>query len=213
MRDLVRAALRKALFVAVFVPAIPSLADTVYDNFGLGNTFIINRDYLTNFDFMATPFVPTGGGNLEDIVTPIFSLDPPVTFGLYTDSAGQPGTLLEDWSVSVPGFPAQLVTLTSVQNPLLSADTPYWFVISLTSAQKNELAWYQNSQGVDGGIWLGFGLTNLTQFTPGSPTPAIQLNSTAEASTPEPASGILLGSALLLLLVKRQTATRKRQTT
>jgi hypothetical protein len=200
MSDLIRAAIRKTLFVAVFVPVIPCLAGTIYDNFGSSNTFTINRVYQSNFDFMATTFVSTGGGNLEDIVTPIFSLDPPVTFGLYTDFGGKPGALLEDWSVTVPGFPAQLVTLTSVQNPLLLAGTPYWFVISLTSTQKNELAWYQNNQSVNGGLYAGNSLNALLQFTPGSPTPAIQLNSTAAASTPEPSSGILIGGALLLLV-------------
>ncbi len=142
MRVPMSAAVRKALFVAVFVPAIPCLAATIYSNFGPGNTFIVNRDYQTNFDFMATSFVSTGGGILENIITPIFSLDSPVAFGLYTDSGGEPNALLEDWSVTVPGFPAELVTLTSAQNPLLFAGTPYWFVISLTGAQKT------NSPGI-----------------------------------------------------------------
>jgi hypothetical protein len=53
------------------------------------------------------------------------------------------------------------------------------------------------------GFGLGNSINNLLQFTPGSPAPAIQLNSTAAASMPEPASGILIGSTLLLLLATK----------
>ena len=127
-------------------------------NLGPSNSFIINRNYQTNFNFLATTFVATGGRHLGTIITPIFSLNPPVNFGLYTNSAGQPGTLLKDRSVTVPGFPAQFLTLTSVLNPSLSAGTEYWFVVSLTRGQKNDLAWCENDQGVDGGVWASFQL-------------------------------------------------------
>jgi hypothetical protein len=98
---------------------LPLFASAIYNNLGPSNSFVINRDYHTNVDFLATTFVTTGGGHLGTIMTPIFSLNLPVNFGLYTNSTGQTGTLLEDWSVTVPGFPAQFVTLTSIQNPSL----------------------------------------------------------------------------------------------
>lgn len=172
----------------------------IYSNLGPGDTFIINRDYQSNFNVMATTFVTTAGGNLGDISTPVFSLHSPVSFGLYTDSAGRPGTLLESWNSTVPGLPGILTTLNSVQHPLLSADTPYWFVIPLTAVQKNEVAWYQNSQGLNGGVWAG-NLNPLFQFSPGSPVPAIRL--TSIAAVPEPGIPLLLISGLLALALAR----------
>lgn len=203
-----RVVLLNALLALVLLAAMPLPAGTIYNDYGPGNSFIINRDYQTNFDFLATTFVTTGGGNLGTILTPLFSLNPPVSFGLYTDSADQPGALLENWSVPVPGFPAQIVTLNSAVNPFLSAGTQYWFVIALTSAQKNELAWYQNSQSVLGRVWAGFSLNGLLDFTPGSPAPAIQLNSTSPV--PEPADGMLFGSGLTLLGFARRKWSRNK---
>jgi len=198
-----------ALLLLGLGAATPSLADPLYSNLGPGNTFIINRDWQTNFDFMATPFVTTSGGNLGDILTPLFSLDNPVSIGLYTDSSGQPGTLLEGWSIDAPGFPGILTTIASVTNPLLSADTQYWLVITLTDAQKNELAWYENDQGIDGGIWAGNSLTGLISFEPASPAPAIQLDMVGSTSAmPEPGSGTLLAGLALILMLSRAAGRR-----
>jgi hypothetical protein len=171
----------------------PVRAGTIYNNLGPGNTWIVNREWDSNFDFMASPFVATGGGKLDTIVAPFFSLRSSVTFGLYTDSDGHPGTLLESWNVPVPGFPGVLTTLTSVLNPSLSSGTEYWFLID-NPGPPNPVAWYENNQGIPGGIWAGDKLSDPLDFDPASPLPAIQLNSIAE-----PASGILLGIGLLIL--------------
>jgi hypothetical protein len=174
-------------------------AAVIYSNLGAGDSFIINREYDVNSNFMATPFVTSDGGNLADIRTPLFSLNDPVTLGLYTDSSGIPGTLLESWSAIVPGIPGQLVTLASVQNPLLSADTQYWFVVTVTQAQRLNLAWYQNSQGFLGGIFESNDFKHWLQFVPDSPAPAIEL--TSIASVPEPRASMLLAGGLLILTV------------
>jgi hypothetical protein len=156
----------------------PSIAGTIYSNLSPGNTFLINRDYETSFGFMATTFVTTGQGTLDNILTPVFSLDSPVTFGLYTNSGDAPGALMESWTAAVPGFPGVLMTLPSIQNPFLAAATQYWFVIALSAAQRNNVAWYQNDEGITGGLWAGNSLDAMLEFVPDSPTPAIQLNST-----------------------------------
>jgi len=59
---------RAVLLGAVAVTSC--LAGTIYSDLGPGGAYIVNRDYETNFDFMATPFVTTGGGSLADIVIP-----------------------------------------------------------------------------------------------------------------------------------------------
>src|SRR5579863_6593353 len=95
----------------VLILAKPSAGETIYNNLSPVNTFLTNRDYQTNFAFMATSFVSTGQGNLDDVLTPVFSLDSPVTFGIYTDSGNAPGALLESWTATVPGFPATFLAL------------------------------------------------------------------------------------------------------
>ena len=140
-------------------------------------------------------------------MTPLFSLNNPVDLGLYTDSGGQPGSLLEDWNVDAPGFPGILTAIPSVQNPFLSADTQYWIVISVTTAQKDRLAWYQNNQGITGGLWIGSSLNGLIEAEAGMAIPAIQLNSTTPSAVPEPPSGTLLPALALLWITG---ATRRR---
>lgn len=79
---------------------------------------------------------------------------------------------------------------------------------SLDLRAKNKLAWYENNQSANGGVWAGFQLNGLLNFLPGSPIPAIQLNSTS-SSVPEPASGMLFGGGLLLLRFMRKKKSRK----
>jgi hypothetical protein len=185
------------------VAATRCVADTLYSDLGPGNTWIVNREYESDFDLMAAPFVTTGSGKLGDIVTPLFSLHNPVDLSLYTDSGDRPATLLESWSITVPSFPGILTTIPSVANPFLSADTQYWLVFPLTSLLKNNLAWYENNQGVTGGIWAGDNLNGLLNFVPASPAPAVQLNSLAPTSVPEPASAVTLAIVFALLMISR----------
>ena len=187
------------------------LAGTIYSDLGPGGAYIVNRDYETNFDFMATPFVTTGGGSLAEIVIPLFSLNNPVSLSLYSDSGGQPGSVLENWSVTVPGFPGLLTTIPSALNPFLSPGTEYWIVISLTTAQKDHLAWYQNSQGLAGGIWAGNVANGLLNFVPASPAPALELDSLQASATPEPHNRILIGVGLLALACAIQARARRRR--
>jgi hypothetical protein len=106
-------------------------------------------------------------------------------------------------------LPAQFVTLTSALNQLLSTGTEYWFVITNTAAE--EVAWYENNQGITGGVWAGNDLSSLLNFEGGSPVPAIQLNSLS--SVPEPATAVLLGGALPILVLssKRTRSNRARR--
>jgi len=130
-----------------------------------------------------------------------------VSLGLYTDSNDQPGSLLESWSITVPGFPGTLTTIPSVLNPVLSAGTQYWFVVTVTDAQKNKLAWYENDQNVSGGVWAGNSLDQMLNFVSGSPMPAIELNTVETSAVPEPAGGTLLVMGLaglaMLTIVSR----------
>jgi hypothetical protein len=85
----------KALLALMFFASRPCLGGTIYNNLGPNDSFTINRGYETNFTLSATSFTTTDGGKLDSILTSVFSLISPVTFTLYNDSNGQPGTLLE----------------------------------------------------------------------------------------------------------------------
>jgi hypothetical protein len=99
------------------IGATPCLADVIYNKLRPGNTWIVNREYDTNFDLPAPPFVISGEGQLGDIAIPLFSIDNPVSLSLYTDSGDKPGTLLEDRRVTVAGFPGVLTRSNLCVNP------------------------------------------------------------------------------------------------
>jgi len=195
-----------AAALAGLTTAKTALADVIFSNLGPGSTFIINREYDTNATFLATAFVTTGGGNLDTVSTPLFSLTPPVEIGLYTDGGTHPGSLIESWSVPAPGVPGILTTFSSVIHPSLAAATRYWLVIDQTHAE--QVAWYENDQSMPGGIWFGFDLNNLLEAVPASPMPALELASTAAAPVPEPATTLLFLASGLLLLAPGWTGRR-----
>lgn len=194
-----------------FLLASPLLADPVdvgsvlFSNLGSGNTFISNREYDSPSTFLLTPFAATAGGNLGRILTPVFCLHSPVTFGLYSNdplgASREPGT----WRVGVfplLGVPVVLTPLTSALNPMLTADMKYWF--GITQTQRFQVAWYENNQNVPGGIWEAFsagGIDELLEFVPDSPMPAIKLfaSSAPCPSVPEPTSVLLLAVGIPLV--------------
>jgi len=175
------------------------VGDTIlYNNLGPGNTYT-NFSLAAYQTYIATTFTTTSSGNLGSILIAgtLWLGSSPVTMGLYTDSSGEPGQLLESWDVSLPTsrYPP-VTTIQSVSSPFLDSGTQYWFVVTQTTGH---IEFYSNSQGVDGGYWAGDSIDAL--FDSGSffQSPAIQLN----AATPEPASGVLLGLGCLVLMTVR----------
>ncbi len=160
-------------------------ASVIYSNISgsfpgksVSNQFAISNGYV------GTTFVTTGSGTLASIETALyrsFGLGP-VTVGLYTDHYGAPSVLLETWTVplipqccaNVPAVMPPAITFTSVQHPVLSAATKYWFVANLGTA--NSVFWWFNDESVTGGWWVNNKVSPLNPGAEGSPTPGIQLN-------------------------------------
>jgi hypothetical protein len=184
--------------IIVFTSGAAS-AGVLYSNITSGFPADSGSDTSALNTYFGTTFTTTAGGNLGSIELGVTGTTSPVTLGLYTDSAGEPGTLLESWSAAIPtgsSFPP-LTTLTSVYNPLLSASTSYWLVFTQSSAF--QVNWYVNDESVAGGYWSGASLTTLSEGYPTGP-PGIQLN-----TIPEPATAMLLGLGFgALLLMKRR---------
>ena len=168
----------QVLLALACLSAKPCLGGTIYNNLGPNNSFLINYEYDTGVTYLATNFTATDGGRLDSILVPLFSLTAPVTITLYEDSNGMPGALLESWAATVPGIPAELATLMSVLHPSMFAGTTYWLVIA--QAKGFEVSWYQNNQTATGGIWEGGNLTQMLQFLPGNPMPALEVLSVEE---------------------------------
>lgn len=203
------------------IPAQLAGQTTLYNNLGPGNTSS-GSGYTDGIGagvvFVGTRVTATAGGALSTVLT-FFntSFATTVTMGLYTDSGGQPGTLLESWSApTVSQDTPGLITLTSVVHPVLTSGTPYWFVINPPNANRIG-TWYQNNQGVNGGMSYGSSANSLSSTLNSSgATPAIQLNAAAgpvPTPTPLPPSIFLtlIGLACVGLYFTRTTRAAARQ--
>jgi hypothetical protein len=179
--------------------AAPLCADTLYSDLGPGDSWNGSSAYDAGA-FLGTTFTVATSGFLENILLPVESnadfanID---SVGLYADSSGKPGTLLESWAALLPaeGNVPPLTDLTSLENPLLTAGTQYWLVVD---APLSGVMWDLNDQGVDGGAWSGASLNGMSQLFPADATPAIEVT-----SMPEPSSAVFCGIAFLGLIVFR----------
>lgn len=190
--------LRRAFFW--LVPALCCVsqlsAGIIYSNIGAGFPGDTGAYGFGGPSVEGTAFTATGQGNLWTIFVGIDGDSLPATVGLYSDSSGQSGTLLESWTFIVP---SSLPTLTSVLHPLLSSGTEYWFVMEIPNRGQNE-GWRMNDEGVTGGVWYGPGRNTWSQIFPDEATLGIQLTSVSE-----PTSAVLfvIGSFVLVPLSRR----------
>ncbi len=187
--------------------------NVLYTNLGLGDSYTadgLGVGSPSTF-VVGTMFTATGTGNLMQIKVPIADSNGSVTLGLYTNSGGLPGTLLEGWT-NLPvssnnlALPIPLVTVKSVVNPAVTAGSVYWFVaISAgTNVSANQgLEWDQSTQISTGGMWIGTSssLSSLTPSYTNGPPLAIELDSTAPGavtvfSPAQGATGVSLTTAL-----------------
>jgi hypothetical protein len=202
------AGLKNVLLAGLFISfaATQLQASSLYTNIGSG-PFPWGAAFTTESPSSSfsdgTEFFASASGNLGQILLPVADILGSVTFGLYTNASGQPGTLLEQWTnVTVPtsyqNIP--LLTLTSELNPFLSEGDDYWFVAT-SAATSRGLQWLPNNEGIPGGIWDGTSITSLTQILSGLSAPAIEVESTT--LTPELDTWILLAAGLVLLAGRR----------
>ncbi len=188
-------------FFALFLVGTQACADTIYTNLGPGESWN-GLDAYVSGSFFGTTFTATASGTLASIKIPVESnadFAYSDSIGLYEDSSGQPGTLLESWTVSLPpaGNIAPLTDLISLENPLLTAGTQYWLLIDAPTVG---VIWELNNQGLNGGLWGGTSLNEIAQSAASNAMPAIQLNATA---VPEPHSAMFIGFILLASAVFR----------
>jgi hypothetical protein len=138
-----------------------ALADTIFTDFGPGNTYNtgLGRIISNVGEAVLTPASQfTSGGNYSvtqiDVALGYIGGTNSITVSLFTDNNGSAGSLLQSWNVAAPGsFGAgagQIATISGISGIDLVSGTSYWLEMSVGS--NSESAWYVNSTGVTGGF-------------------------------------------------------------
>lgn len=148
-----------AVTACIFVIPKIAIADTVYSNFGAGNTFDTSSSWIVsgltsslNIAFApAMPFSSSIEANLTqiDIALGNISGGNNITLKLFTNSGGSLGTELGSWSVSnilnVNSGGPTVLTVGGINGVHLNAGGNYYLQASATGDAFN--GWYLNSTG------------------------------------------------------------------
>ena len=204
------------LFMQLLAP-LHSLASTVMftnlsqpgnqyapDGIGIGsNPFVPGL-----WNIAATRLIPQLSGVLDAIEVPLANVSGPTNFlaFLMTQTAGQPGTVLESYTLNnvATGNPTPLAAITSLLHPTLTAGTPYWFAVTTGPASFGY--WdFTTFQGDASGSpdfatenYLN-GLSSAWSIGTGGPTGREGALVVLGSTVPEPHSELLVGIGLLAL--------------
>lgn len=197
------------VIAALAVLAWPGNADTVFDNTSGVPTsgYIVGLNPNTGDSYLLSySFTPTGNFQLDSvgaIVSVAGGGDPTLSYFLYADSGGEPGTVLESWTgVTVPST-ATLETVAATSDIILAAGQQYWFGVT-TDIPTDSAAWWINPAGDTS---TGCDSINSGPFTCGtSATGAFQISGTP---VPEPGALSMLCAGLLGCLGLAQRRLRR----
>ena len=155
----------------------------------------------TTSDYEGIQFTATGTGSLFQVMVSPLALGAtsPVTWPLtlYTDSAGEPGTVLETWNISVSNSGTVPIMVASVVQPMITAGDVYWLVVQNTTQTSIADMGWENYSGDTGGFWTAE-FNTLNTMAQAFPTEG--LAGAELTTTPEPSSSALLGAGCVVLL-------------
>jgi hypothetical protein len=199
-----------AVVVATGVSATPAPADVLFDNFGSGDSYVVDTgwsvawgvDFGVDLD-QAAVFDVTGGDYFLDTIEIAIGhlFGPNLLFiDLHTDDAGVPGAVIDSTTISdVHPF--------GMFNPPLAADfggdvmleegESYWVAISTV----NDHAWFAWNYNVTGDLGLRADREDLGPWDPtsGDPRGAFRVN-----ATPVPAAPTLAALAMASMFGRRR---------
>jgi hypothetical protein len=139
----IAAGLASPAFVTLMALSTPASADTVFSNFGPGDSYDVSSGWVVGgatseqgFSQWAFAFTPSGNFTLAQIEVAISNSASPISVMLSLDhaSAGLPGGTIESWTLTdlpVFGVPPLVVqTVTPVSRVSLISGNEYWLVAS-----------------------------------------------------------------------------------
>jgi hypothetical protein len=147
--------------VLLFAAGSAIRADVIYTNFGSGNSYSTGAGLIVTNDgsawsSVAVGFVPSADYNLssiEFVATDLIPADAGATLGIFMDNGGQPGGAPVELftlagSLGQFGNAVPVMTVTSLLQPLLQANTLYW--IGMQGPAGSFIIWNQNSTNAAG---------------------------------------------------------------
>jgi hypothetical protein len=201
------------VWVGIF--ASPAIADTIFNDFGPGNStglaaYCVDGSSTapacssglsgSNSLAPAALFVSLGDFDVTQVDVSLSYTEGTnsAVISLFTDVADAPGTLLGSWDVSGQPFnPLPVTTVSGINGLMLSKGASYFLEIS-PGGESTEDSWTYNGLGLTGELYDppfgGFGLT----------LPAFDVLGTPLESVPEPASLVICGMALVALVTVRR---------
>ncbi len=150
-----------AAVVLIFACSGLVRADVIYTNFGTDSSWSAGTGLIVTHDdvawsSVAIGFIPSSNFNLssiEVVASELGSNDAGSLIGIFADDSGHPGgPALEsfrlDGMLGQFGGPAPVLAFTSLLQPLLLADTPYW--VGMQGPASGFIVWNQNSSFASG---------------------------------------------------------------
>ncbi len=189
------------MLLACASSSVLSAGTILYDTFGPGLTtdstlFAGGGSTI----IVGTPFVPSMTAQLGTVVAALGSNGGTAyAFSIWTDLAGDPGAMLEQWPVS-PSSSIANIQFSSVLEPTLYSGTQYWALYTATASANAGLDWGYYNLSPSGGFWLGSSPTGLVQVAANFAKPALHIEGT---TVPEPSTSVLFASVVAFLAVAR----------
>lgn len=205
--------MNKTILVAGAFLALGSaaFADTAYSSFDPGNTFNTGSGWTTSGMSSAIgheyvcgeTFVSATSGNVVQINIALGYVvgTNAATVSLYSDNAGELGSVLGSWNISDMGSFGSAYTPSSINiagGPAISAGSSYWVVAK--AADDAWLAWNQTLSGLTGTLYQSF--DGAPGYFPNANQAAFSVET---RPVPEPVSMVALASGALALMRRRRS--------
>jgi hypothetical protein len=196
------------------VAMLPAQGAVLFSNLGPGDTFnTASGNVIDNNQYVASNFTASETASITSLRLALRSSSASafdLIVSLRSPGSFPTGSVLESWTISGSSLSqstAQIETLISLTNPLLTSGETYWIRLESQVASPSRFVWHMNSTGDQG---IAISQTQGTSWLSGpfATAPAFEVNGSA---VPEPSAALLLIGGLSMLGVHRARLHRARQ--